>query len=403
MWATRLSKAGVSRGLAQLARWLDANGDDRLDVHDFLDGDRDGSSDVIGLLLFIIKILSIALCVLAWNTTRVYLKKRKRRRERVDRDLLIFACSPRLAQLPNAVLEATEVSRVFAASIFARGDVTAEALRCALFNVPTRRFLFIGHADAPMSGAKNDALRALSLARHLNEDRTLGFVTQDGSLAAARPSDLATLLGRHGADRGGPLELVVLNGCRSLDLARAVQAAGVPFVVCWRTKAHDAAARLFSKAFFEALGYLQKSERRRSTLDKRLDQYAQAFREALDSIRFETRPGTLANGVRANVPRFELKDPNDDSDDGATDCTPLPTPAGLPTFLTSRPDLHDGVTSPISSSLRRRSTPLLDNSDENTTPDDKKRGTWGSASRCQLLTRLHGNLTSPLSDTHLPR
>ena len=230
------------------------------------------------------------------------------------------------------------------AAIYARGDVTADVLRSALRDTETRRFLFIGHADAPTS-------------RSEDATRTLGFVLNDGTLAAARPQDLAVLLGRHSPKKGGRLELVFLNGCRSEALARAVRGEGVPYVVAWATSAHDEAARLFSRAFFEALVASRASRgakrRRPSTLAKlgrRLldlarpeasaarDAYAQAYQEAVDAIAFETRLGTLANGVRSHVPRFELRDPHGAAS-SAHDCAPPPAASGSThhrwTFLSS--------------------------------------------------------------------
>ncbi|KAJ8598735.1 hypothetical protein CTAYLR_010674 [Chrysophaeum taylorii] len=353
------------QGIAKVATYLDQNGDGDVDRHDFFDGDADGRNDLVGILVLIIKILSISLCVLAWNSIRVTwkLKKQHRRNER-HRELLVFACSPRLAQLPNAVVEATEVSRVFDASIYARGDVTAEALRLALFSVPTRRFLFIGHTDAPLGDPTSD-LEALRMARHLFKDRTLGFVTKDGHLAAARPHDLALLLGRHGADKGGSLDLVFLNGCKSEGLACAVRDAGVPFVVCWRTRAHDGAARLFSKAFFDALVHL--NNKRQQRLDKRIAHYVRAFREAIDTIRFQTRQGQLANGVSAQVPLYEIRDPSaaHPHNGGGSASRPPPLAAGIPWFVSSRKlppecfddddrcDFADGCFAPLFAGLRR--------------------------------------------------
>lgn len=340
--------------------WLDSDGDGDVDRHDFIE------DDVIGVLVFVIKMMSIALCALAWCSIRASRKLSKKRSHVSSRELLIFACSPASAQLPEAVVEATEVSRLIDASIHARGDVTANELRSALLAVPTRRFLFIGHADASLDQREEEEeeqndpqLAAMMVARYgvarrrrrrvVFGSRTLGFVTQSGHLSAVVASDLAGLLGRHGADRGGPLELVFLNGCNSESLAVAVCDAGVPFVVCWRTKAHDAAARIFSMAFFEALAHLKttqqhacpdanKVRRRLRKKDTSLHCYVKAFREALDSLRFETRPGTLANGVQASVPKFEIADPSTSDSEERTrrTCKPAPIAAGIPWFVTSK-------------------------------------------------------------------
>ena len=335
------------RLVAALLLYWDGDGDGDVDASDLMDWDGDGTIDALGSLSLLVKLLVVAFAaqqLLRWASGL-------RRRGRRVRELLVFACSPRVAALPNALFEATEVSKSCDAAIYARGDVTADVLRSALRDTDTRRFLFIGHADAPTS-------------RSEDATRTLGFVLNDGTLAAARPQDLAVLLGRHSPKKGGRLELVFLNGCRSEALARAVRGEGVPYVVAWATSAHDEAARLFSRAFFEALGAGRASRgakrRRPSTLAKlgrRLldlarpeasaarDAYAQAYQEAVDAIAFETRLGTLANGVRSHVPRFELRDPHGAAS-SAHDCAPPPAASGLPLFLSESLERR-GAESPV--------------------------------------------------------
>lgn len=419
---------GIWRFLAKLAIYLDHDGDGDVDHHDFLDGDHDGASDVIGVLLVIIKVLSMALCVLAWNAIRVHWKLKQHKMKR-RRELLIFACSPRAAALPNAVVEATEVSRVFDASIYARGEVTANELRAALLAVPTRRFLFIGHTDAPM--LSGDALAALAVARHGRSPppvvfgcRTLGFVTSSGHLSAVAAGDLAQLLGRHGVDRGGELELVFLNGCRSESLARAVVEAGVPLCVCWKTKAHDGAARLFSRAFFDALAHISRrrdgaffKHRRKSTLERCLVGYVQAFREAVDSVRFETTRGTLANGVAADVPKYEIRDPSDPPGNTSRQaCAPQPVAAGIPWIVASRrvpldrlnvDPGEDSCLAPLFLSLVNCARPkplyLADDDGEDDVDDDRRGKRPTRCPSAQAIVRSFGSAAANRSETHLPR
>jgi len=59
---------------------------------------------------------------------------------------------------------------------------------------------------------------------------------------------VAALLGRHSKT----LKLVFLNGCCSLELGRKLRQRDIEAVVCWSTKAHDGAARIFARKFFEA-------------------------------------------------------------------------------------------------------------------------------------------------------
>ena len=350
--ATKASKAQRTsplRLLGLLLLYWDGDGDGDVDASDLMDWDGDGLVDVLGSLSLLIKVVCVFLGVQFLAKSYAEARRRKRR----VRELLVFACSPRVAALPNAILEATEVSKSIDAAIYARGDVTAEELRTALRDMDTRRFLFIGHADAPTT-------------RGDGAGRTLGFVVNDGTLAAARPRDLATLLGRHSPKSGGKLELVFLNGCRSEALARAVRAEGVPYVVAWATTAHDEAARVFSKAFFEALVAKRTKHgdhrRRRPSSLARLadaarallrpeawaakDLYASAYQEALDAISFETRLGTLANGVRSHVPRFDLRDPHDGAGASSHDCAPPPAPSGLPLFLSKSLDRR-GADAPV--------------------------------------------------------
>jgi hypothetical protein len=117
----------------------------------------------------------------------------------------------------------------------------------------------------------------------------------------------------------------------------------VPYVVAWATSAHDEAARVFSKAFFEALAAAPGRRRSRGLAawyarakqwasgSATRDAYERAYEEAVDAIAFEMRLGTLASGVRSHVPRFALRDPRDAAD--AADCSPPPAASGLPLFL----------------------------------------------------------------------
>ena len=153
-------------------------------------------------------------------------------------ELLMFACSPVAHELSEALPEAMNVASVCNWRLGVEMDIhcggDAEQLRAALCDSRVRRFLFIGHADAESGGEK-----------------TLGFTKPGGQLETIHPPQkLADMLGSHATAHGGALELVFLNGCCSEQLGRAIHQAGVPHVVCWRTKCRDDAARLFSKAFF---------------------------------------------------------------------------------------------------------------------------------------------------------
>jgi len=106
-------------------------------------------------------------------------------------------------------------------------------------------------------------------------------------------------------------------------MGRFVRAAGVPHVLCWSTKAHNAAARTLATAFFASLAAGRG--------------HAQAFDDAKSAVRLLTRPGRLANGVQSAVPAFELRDPFADepldAHESEHDFTPKPMAAGIPILL----------------------------------------------------------------------
>jgi hypothetical protein len=224
------------------------------------------------------------------------------------RELLVLACSPSSFPLPASAAEADEVARAAARHGVVevlRGGTAAE-LRCQLLAVPTRRFLFTGHANAPW-GADGGLTK------------TLGFCDAGGALEAVEPTAVAALLGLVAADHGGALELVFLNGCSSEALGHAVRAAGVPVVVCWRTEAEDGAARILARAFFHAIGGSGGDADARA-----------AFESAKAAVRLATRSGRLAGGIVASVPKYELRAPSEPS---TQPVHPPPIAAGVPVLL----------------------------------------------------------------------
>jgi len=90
----------------------------------------------------------------------------------------------------------------------------------------------------------------------------------------------------------------------------------VPVVVCWRTRAEDSAARIFSVAFFRAL--------------KLTNDFRRAFAEAEGAVRAETKPGTLTGGIASGVAKYDLRDPDAPAPAGATTAA-----AGIPILLIS--------------------------------------------------------------------
>ena len=198
--------------------------------------------------------------------------------------LLICHCSPSVAPLPNVRPEAVEVKKAYgdSAEVFSG---TSELLREKLLDRRPARFLFAGHADRQLDPGR----------------RMLAFEDDTGRLPElVRPETLVDMFLSLRERRGDVLELVFLNGCESEDLGRTLcEQAKVPWVVCWRTKCNDEAARLFSIHFFEAL-------RRAGALEA--EPYPSAFYQAKSAlITKHTRAGRSADGTAAQVPKFVFK------------------------------------------------------------------------------------------------
>jgi hypothetical protein len=217
-----------------------------------------------------------------------------------ERELLIFACSPSVGPLSGLDDEAAQLSTVSSGAAIVRGG-TADDLRTQLAAWPTRAFYFLGHADVNLNSGMP----------------TLGFTASDGALAPADNALIAEILGACSKTNGGHLELVVLNGCKSESLGRAIFAGGVPTVICWSTLLENQAGPVFSLALSKALAD------GRSASD--------AFEEAKRAVRLVRRDGTLASGHRGEVPKYELLDPQ--ASHVKRDFSPTPSPAGIPVLL----------------------------------------------------------------------
>lgn len=210
------------------------------------------------------------------------------------RTTLIMVCSPRAAPLPHLADEAVDVANVMPSHI--RRGGSASDLRSELLRQPYTHFLFAGHGDADLGPAA--ARPSTAGASTSGTGKTLGFTSPSGELETVTPETLADVLGAHGSLRGsgGSLCTVVLNGCETENIGRRVCAAGVPYVLCWRTKAENRAARSLATSFFASLAAGRGHE--------------QAFEDAKSAVRCMTRPGRLASGVASSVPAFELRDPS---------------------------------------------------------------------------------------------
>ena len=241
-------------------------------------------------------------------------------------ELLIVACTPTgVPALPEVRTECHQIRAKIAASF--KEAASPEDVRKVLNEVPTKRFLFCGHADAQLN----------------HGERTLAFTSSNGGLAVIEPDTISQMLG--GIAEKGDLDLVFLNGCCSAKLGKAVLEAGVPNVVCWESPTLDSAARVFSVAFFEEV---QQMNNQRNAVN-----YKAAFASAKSKVETITTPGMLANGSPADVPKYEFRAPKlekkkdahgqpviengryvmVDVSQAAKDYTPKPLAAGFPCLL----------------------------------------------------------------------
>jgi predicted RNase H-like HicB family nuclease len=179
---------------------------------------------------------------------------------------------------------------------------SAESLRQTLNTLRPRRFLFSGHCNAPSHPYVSPAL-----------------TRPGGGIEIISPTLLADVIGGQARDR---LELVLLNGCESLELGRALRRAGVPYVVCWSTDAHDEAASKFAAEFFRCCAAGKGPE--------------EAFEEGRLAVRVITHrvdDNTLP-GQYANLQKFELREPGSPPIAAITAGTPT-IAAGIPMLLTA--------------------------------------------------------------------
>ena len=201
-----------------------------------------------------------------------------------------------------------------------------------------RYFLFCGHGDAPLpprqrrkveGEGEGEGVEAEGVEAVEGEGEeagrwatTLGFTDgTTGELTLASPDAIAKMLSEQG------LELVFLNGCCSEPLGRMLRERGVPHVVCWGSKALDAAARKLSSTFFGSLG---------GGRDQPSPLHA-AFRAATSAVMLVH--GRWRDGVNATM--FELRDPGGESPESMRRRGP-PYPAGVPLLLSVDGDLRGG-------------------------------------------------------------
>jgi hypothetical protein len=202
-------------------------------------------------------------------------------------DLLIVTCNPFPEGKQNLAAIGDETKKllsVMGEDALAKSAVSPNQLGDLLRLNPARRFIFCGHADAPIHKGYP----------------TLCFHSDSGGPAVVEPTTLCNAM--EGIAKSGFLELIFLNGCKSLQLGEALsRIPGLKCIVCWETIVADEAASIFSVAFFKAV---QESISQGDKPD-----YSAAFDLAASEVLCQTRPGTLTSGLNTAVPKWELREP----------------------------------------------------------------------------------------------
>ena len=185
------------------------------------------------------------------------------------------------------------------ASDFHLKNVRAEAqaiqsafgYECAdvLFNIS------VAELDAALEGRKAWYFAGHGDARLQGED-VLAFATPNG-LQAVSINTLVSIVRRHVLQ--GSLEYVVLAGCCTLEVARALQEqACVPQIMCWETLVHDEAGMIFGQEFSRTMATSSSVQ--------------EAFEAARKAVHKKTESGYLDTLVPCLVQKFELDvDPRD--------------------------------------------------------------------------------------------
>ena len=248
----------------------------------------------------------------ASSSTEQSLTKRPRVAQE-PRGLLIFVCSPQVGPLPEAANEAVGIvglvqdSSSWDVRIYTevsgglrRMGGTPLALSHYLSTHHVTYFHFIGHTDAMLSGQS-----------------TLGFTGPDGGLILCSPQDIVELIKPYAEPGPRQVQLIFINGCDSEPLGELLRKAGVPVVVCWRTKVLDYAGSIFASNFWQAFA---RGESPRG-----------AFEYAAQKLKLITRDGHTEAGLATKVQKLELRDPAMPAIE--IGWTPLPVAAGIPVYL----------------------------------------------------------------------
>ena len=195
-----------------------------------------------------------------------------------------YARAPKHLRLPDAQTEGSVLKNVHGSLADLHYDVSWQELRKLLEGREV--WYFAGHGDYEVS--KDE--RVPAWVNHNNErgdEFILEAVSNDaiGLLISEQPQ----------------LKLVVLNGCKTQQLAQTLHDCGVPFVVCWETRVNDHAARLFVAEF---AAVLQESLRRGDPPAE--DTVVDAFNKG----RLAIAAPQYSKAKKTRVQRFQEGDPD---------------------------------------------------------------------------------------------
>ena len=143
--------------------------------------------------------------------------------------------------------------------------------------------------ERSMLSARERNVKIVHLTGHSR--RECGFVwnADDAATASAETSidSIACMIGGAAGEEGS-LEFGNLSACSTFKMAQMLREAGVPDVLCWKTRVHDAIARELCEHFYRSLMRLSKDGIVRRN-------YRIAFDAATDAMRPHAYTGGAAH------------------------------------------------------------------------------------------------------------